>query len=210
VVWVPVASFRPEGDNHVGLDSPDMSSDGADRNLGLNAIPVARAPSYQQPGVLFPGHVTSLGECAFPYLMDQTVGVTLNGFIALAVGGLGSNLGAVIGGRWQDRSGPRVVTITGIVLWGVGNALAAVGPHTAWWFDLTYGVIGGLGLGMAYITPVAVVTKWFPDKRGLASGMVVMGFGIGAFLYSFFVPKIASFAATAKAAGAFTAAKARP
>jgi OFA family oxalate/formate antiporter-like MFS transporter len=119
-------------------------------------------------------------------------------------------IGAVIGGRWQDRVGPKTVTIVGVLLWGLGVLLAGLGTNRfgVWWLYLTYSVIGGIGNGMAYITPVSMVTKWFPDKRGLASGMVVMGFGIGAFLYSFFVPKIASFAAAAKAAGAFSAAKA--
>jgi len=116
-------------------------------------------------------------------------------------------IGAVVGGRWQDRVGPRNVTIAGIVLWGLGNLLAAVGPHTVWWFDLTYGIIGGFGNGMAYITPVATVTKWFPDKRGLASGMVVMGFGLGAFFYGFILKAIPGFVTASKHAGAFADAK---
>jgi MFS family permease len=116
-------------------------------------------------------------------------------------------IGAVIGGRWQDRVGPRIVTITGIVLWGIGNLLAAVGPHEVWWWDLTYGILGGLGNGMAYITPVATVTKWFPDKRGLASGMVVMGFGLGAFIYGFVLKAIPGFVAASKHAGAFADAR---
>lgn len=118
-------------------------------------------------------------------------------------------VGAVFGGRWQDRVGPRTVTVTGVILWGIGNLLAGVGTAAMgkWWLYLTYGVIGGLGLGMAYITPVAMVTKWFPDKRGLASGMVVMGFGLGAFFYNQIVPRLASFAAAAKAATAYTAAR---
>ena len=118
-------------------------------------------------------------------------------------------IGAVVGGRWQDRVGPRTVTITGVVVWGLGVLLAGLGtPELGkYWLYLTYSIIGGFGNGMAYITPVAMVTKWFPDKRGLASGMVVMGFGLGAFIYSFFVPKIPAFAGAAKAAGAFAAAK---
>jgi MFS transporter, OFA family, oxalate/formate antiporter len=116
-------------------------------------------------------------------------------------------IGAVIGGRWQDHVGPRTVTITGIVLWGVGNLLAAVGPHEVWWWDITYGIIGGIGNGMAYITPVATVTKWFPDKRGLASGMVVMGFGLGAFIYGFVLKAIPSFVQASKDAGAYADAK---
>jgi MFS family permease len=117
-------------------------------------------------------------------------------------------IGAVVGGRWQDKVGPRTVTVTGIVLWGIGNLLAAVGPHDVLWWDVTYGVLGGFGNGMAYITPVATVTKWFPDKRGLASGMVVMGFGLGAFIYGFVLKAIPGFIAASKDAGAYADAKA--
>lgn len=119
-------------------------------------------------------------------------------------------VGAVIGGRWQDRVGPRTVTIVGAVLWGFGLLLA--GLFTAqfgkWWLDVTYGVIGGLGMGMGYVTPVAMVTKWFPERRGFGSGMVVMGFGLGAFIYNQIVTRIHPFAAAAKAATAFVDAKA--
>lgn len=118
-------------------------------------------------------------------------------------------VGAVIGGRWQDRVGPRTVTIVGAIMWGLGVLLAGLGTQAFGkpWLYLTYGVIGGLGMGMGYVSPVAMVTKWFPDKRGLGSGMVVMGFGLGAFVYNQIVPKIASFAAAAKAAGAYVTAK---
>ena len=103
---------------------------------------------------------------------------------ALAILFLG--IGAVVGGRWQDRKGPRPVAVTGLLLWGLGNVLAGLGTSAlgAPWIYVTYGVIGGLGLGLGYVTPVAAVTKWFPDKRGLGSGMVVMGFGLGAFFYN--------------------------
>ena len=118
-------------------------------------------------------------------------------------------LGAVFGGRWQDRVGPRTVTIVGVVIWGLGVALAGLGTASLgqWWMYLTYGVIGGFGNGMAYVTPVAMVTKWFPDRRGLGSGLVVMGFGLGAFIYNQIVPKIAVFASAAKSAGAYVAAR---
>ena len=104
-------------------------------------------------------------------------------------------VGAIIGGRWQDRAGPRPVVVTGAVLWGLGNVLAGLGTARfgAWWLYLTYGLVGGIGLGLGYITPVAAVTKWFPDKRGLASGMVVMGFGLGTFFYNNIVKNIPAF-----------------
>ncbi|HVA36639.1 MAG TPA: OFA family MFS transporter [Candidatus Dormibacteraeota bacterium] len=109
---------------------------------------------------------------------------TVSWAFALAIFFLG--IGAVIGGRWQDRVGPHTVTLVGVLLWGIGNILAGLGTGSlgAPWLYLTFGVIGGLGNGMAYITPIAMVTKWFPDKRGFASGFVVMGFGLGAFVFA--------------------------
>jgi MFS family permease len=104
-------------------------------------------------------------------------------------------VGAVAGGFWQDRVGPRRVAMTGVALWGVGNILAGLGT-AAWgapWLYLTYGVIGGVGAGMAYITPVSMVTKWFPQQRGLAGGLVAGGFGLGAFFYNELVPRLAGF-----------------
>ena len=125
---------------------------------------------------------------------------------ALAIFMIG--IGAVVGGRWQDRVGPRTVTTVGVVLWGLGNLLAGLGIGTlhAPWLYLTYGLLGGFGNGMAYITPVATVTKWFPDKRGLGSGIVVMGFGLGAFVYNQIVSRVGAFATAAKHATAYATA----
>lgn len=127
---------------------------------------------------------------------------------ALAIFFLG--VGAVFGGRWQDRVGPRTVTIVGAVLWGLGVALAGFGTEALgkWWLYLTYGVIGGFGTGMAYVTPVAMVTKWFPDRRGFGSGMVVMGFGLGAFVYNQIITRLAVYQDAAHPAGAYVAARA--
>jgi MFS transporter, OFA family, oxalate/formate antiporter len=109
-------------------------------------------------------------------------------------------VGAIIGGRWQDISGPRPVALTGVFLWGLGNVLAGLGTvrYGAPWLRVTYGVIGGVGLGLGYVTPVAAVTKWFPEKRGLASGLVVMGFGLGAFFYSNILKMVPAFALAGK------------
>jgi MFS family permease len=116
---------------------------------------------------------------------------------AVAIFTLG--IGAVLGGRWQDRVGPRTVAIAGIVLWSIGNVLA--GLFTArfgvWWLYATYGVIGGFGLGMGYVSPVAMVTKWFPRHRGLAGGLVLTGFGLGAFFFNGIVPRVEGFARAA-------------
>ncbi len=126
---------------------------------------------------------------------------------ALAIFFLG--IGAIIGGRWQDRSGPRPVAVTGVVLWGVANVLAGLGASRlgAPWMYLTYGIVGGIGLGLGYVTPVAAVAKWFPDRRGLGTGMVVMGFGLGAFLYNNILKTIPAFSAVAAEAGQVIAAR---
>jgi MFS transporter, OFA family, oxalate/formate antiporter len=119
-------------------------------------------------------------------------------------------VGAVFGGFWQDRAGPRKVAMTGMALWGAGNFLAGLGTATfgAPWLYATYGVIGGVGAGMAYITPLATVSKWFPDRRGLAGGLVVGSFGLGAFIYNQWIPRLTDFHAVAVQAGRFIAARA--
>lgn len=84
------------------------------------------------------------------------------------------------GGLWMNRRGPRVVAVTGGALYGLGVTLASLTDGRLWWLYLTYGVIGGVGLGLGYIVPVAVLVKWFPDRRGLITGIAVGGFGAGA------------------------------
>ncbi len=112
---------------------------------------------------------------AFHWNIDQ---VTLAFTIAIFVLGFA----AYFGGQWSTRSGPRVVAMTGGLLYGLGVALASQSNHGLWWLYLTYGVIGGIGIGFAYIVPVAVLVKWFPDKRGLMTGIAVGGFGAGALI----------------------------
>jgi MFS transporter, OFA family, oxalate/formate antiporter len=119
-------------------------------------------------------------------------------------------VGAVIGGFWQDRAGPRTVAMVGVTLWGAGNVLAGLGTSAlgAPWLYVSYGIIGGIGAGMAYITPLSMVTKWFPDKKGLAGGLVAGAFGLGAFVYNQCIARLDSFHSAAVHAGGFLAAKA--
>ena len=89
-------------------------------------------------------------------------------------------------GALLPRVGPRRLAVTGSVMFAGGYMLASLALHldTLALFYVGYGVIGGAGIGLGYVTPVATVAKWFPDKKGLATGIVVMGFGVGAFLLS--------------------------
>jgi len=87
---------------------------------------------------------------------------------------------AFLGGLWLNKSGPRVVALTGGFLYGLGVFLASFSADKLWWLYLSYGLIGGVGLGFGYIVPVAVLVKWFPDRRGLITGIAVGGFGAGA------------------------------
>jgi len=104
--------------------------------------------------------------------------VTLTFTISIFVLGIA----AFFGGLWLNRQGPRVVALIGGVLYGLGVFLASFSAHKLWWLYLSYGLIGGLGLGFCYIVPVAVLVKWFPDRRGLITGIAVGGFGAGALI----------------------------
>ncbi len=94
-------------------------------------------------------------------------------------------LGVLIGGYWQDRAGPHRSATTGITLWGVGHMLAGWGMAlwgTPWL--LTSGLAGGVRAGMPYVTPVALITKWFPAHKGIVSGLLAGGFGLGAVAFN--------------------------
>src|SRR5918997_6464889 len=82
-------------------------------------------------------------------------------------------VGTFLGGRIQDRRGPRIVALIGAAIYGLGIILAsfARSGDQLWLLVLGYGVLGGFGLGLAYIVPIAMLQKWFPDKRGLITGL---------------------------------------
>ena len=87
-----------------------------------------------------------------------------------------------LGGLWMRRVGPRIVAMTGGALYGLGVFLASFSDRGLAVLYLTYGLIGGAGLGLGYIVPIATLVKWFPDKRGFITGVAVAGFGAGALL----------------------------
>ena len=95
-------------------------------------------------------------------------------------------LSAATWGKWLERVGPRRSGVAAACCWGGGFLVAALAVrlHSIWLLYLGYGVLGGCGLGLGYITPVSTLIKWFPDRRGLATGMAIMGFGGGAMIAS--------------------------
>jgi MFS family permease len=93
---------------------------------------------------------------------------------------------ALIAGKWQAKVGPRIVAITGGLIMGLGYILASFAPndHSAfWWILIGVGLLGGAGIGFAYVCPIAALVKWFPDKKGLITGLAVAGFGFGALIW---------------------------
>ncbi len=103
---------------------------------------------------------------------------------------------AAIWGGWLERAGPRKAGLVACLCWCGGLLISAVGvyTHQLWMMWLGSGVIGGIGLGLGYISPVSTLIKWFPDRRGMATGLAIMGFGggamIGSPLATFFMDKV--------------------
>lgn len=95
-------------------------------------------------------------------------------------------LGTIVGGMWQDKVGPRRVASTAAILYGLGYIIAGVATmrHLLAGVYIGYGLVAGLAMGMGYICPIATLVKWFPDKRGLMTGMAVCGYGFGALVMS--------------------------
>jgi MFS family permease len=127
--------------------------------------------------------------------MTRLVGITqsapddwkltdLGWIFSIAIFVLGVSAAAL--GRWVEEGGPRQAMFTAGLCWAGGFLLSAVGVymHNIWVVYLGYGVLGGFGLGIGYISPVSTLIRWFPDRPGMATGMAIMGFGGGAFIAS--------------------------
>jgi MFS family permease len=93
-------------------------------------------------------------------------------------------LSAAVWGKWVERVGPRKAAVLATLFWSGGLVLGAVAirAHQLWLLWLGTGVVGGIGLGLGYISPISTLIRWFPDRRGMATGMAVMGFGGGAMI----------------------------
>ena len=108
----------------------------------------------------------------------------LGWIFSIAIFFLGAS--AAVCGRWVEEGGPRRAMFTAGLCWAGGFLVSAFGvyAHQLWIVYLGYGVLGGCGLGLGYISPVSTLIKWFPDRPGMATGMAIMGFGGGAFIAS--------------------------
>ena len=114
---------------------------------------------------------------------------------------LGSS--AAIWGSWLDRVGPRKAGVVAAICWCGGLVISAIGvyEHQLWVMWIGSGVIGGIGLGLGYISPVSTLIKWFPDKRGMAAGLAIMGFGGGAMIGAPLADRLMKFFATPESVG---------
>jgi MFS family permease len=103
---------------------------------------------------------------------------------SIAIGMLG--LSAAFGGTWVEKAGPRKAMVLAALCWGAGFVIGSIGVATnqLWLLYLGYGGIGGIGLGIGYVSPVSTLIKWFPDRPGMATGLAIMGFGGGALIAS--------------------------
>ena len=118
---------------------------------------------------------------AAPSAVDWSLGSTQFTY-TLAIVFLG--LSAAIAGHWLEKVGPRMVGFVAACCWGGGFIIGGLGilEHNIYLLYLGYGVLGGCGLGLGYVSPVATLVRWFPDRRGMATGMAIMGFGGGAMI----------------------------
>lgn len=91
--------------------------------------------------------------------------------------------GMIVAGFWQDRKGPRIVASVGGFLLGTGCVLSALFGESLSGLIVGYGLVAGIGVGFAYVTPIAMCIKWFPDRRGMIVGLAVMGFGVGPLVF---------------------------
>jgi MFS family permease len=146
--------------------------------LSVFWLPLSRAIGIQKPVVC---ETMTFIDALFTTTCDWRVSqVTLMFTFGIVVLGVS----AALWGGWLERVGPRRAGVVAAFCWSGGLIIAALAVwlHQLWLFLLGGGVIGGIGLGLGYISPVSTLIKWFPDRRGMATGMAIMGFGGGAMI----------------------------
>ncbi|MBN1974841.1 MAG: OFA family MFS transporter [Sedimentisphaerales bacterium] len=120
---------------------------------------------------------TKLKEEPYNFETDRTQWPFSLGLVSFAI------VMALVAGKWQKKSGPRVVAFTGGIVLGIGYLLAGFMGTNFWGVLVCIGLLGGAGIGLAYVCPIAALAKWFPDKKGLIMGLAVAGFGFGALIW---------------------------
>ncbi|MFH6785571.1 MULTISPECIES: OFA family MFS transporter [Methylobacterium] len=155
---------------------------GMSYGLSVFWLPLSRALSTGQPGpAACPdmGLATALVTTTCDWRVSDLVLVFSIGIVMLG-------LSAALFGGWLERAGPRKAGLVAALAWGGGFLIGSLGVylHQLWLVWLGMGLIGGIGLGLGYISPVSTLVKWFPDRRGMATGMAIMGFGGGAMIGS--------------------------
>lgn len=118
-----------------------------------------------------------LTAAPFAFSRTQTQVIFSVGLLSFAV------VMALVAGKWQARSGPRVVAATGGLVLGLGYVLAGLSGTSFLGMLIGIGLLGGAGIGLAYVCPIAALVKWFPDKKGMITGLAVAGFGFGALIW---------------------------
>jgi OFA family oxalate/formate antiporter-like MFS transporter len=124
----------------------------------------------------FTGKLTA-ADGAFHFTKTQTQVIFSLGLATFAV------VMALIAGKWQAKVGPSKVAMTGGIVLGIGYILAGLSGANFWGILIGVGLLGGAGIGLGYVCPIATCVKWFPDKKGLITGLAVAGFGFGALIW---------------------------
>jgi MFS family permease len=153
---------------------------GMSYGLSVFWLPLAQSIGISQPRTC---PDMTLAQALFTTTCDWNVSDLL---VTFTIGIVFLGLSAALFGGWLERAGPRKAGVVAALCWGGGFLLSALAVyiHQLWLLWLGLGVIGGIGLGLGYISPVSTLIKWFPDRRGMATGMAIMGFGGGAMIGS--------------------------
>jgi MFS family permease len=174
---------------------------GMSYGLSVFWLPLSHAIAGQQDAAC---KDMSLGAALFTTSCNWRVSDLL---IIFTIGIVVLGLSAALFGGWLERAGPRKAGFVAALCWGGGFILSALGVylHQLWILWLSLGVLGGIGLGLGYISPVSTLVKWFPDRRGMATGMAIMGFGGGAMIGSPLANLLMNHFKTADSVGAWEA-----
>ncbi|MGU3537956.1 OFA family MFS transporter [Methylobacterium sp. A54F] len=155
---------------------------GMSYGLSVFWLPLSRALSTGQPAPAACPDMT-LATALVTTTCDWRVSDLV---LVFSIGIVMLGLSAAVFGGWLERAGPRKAGLVAALCWSGGFLIGAAGVylHQLWLIWLGMGLIGGIGLGLGYISPVSTLVKWFPDRRGMATGMAIMGFGGGAMIGS--------------------------